>query len=103
LAEQFVLQQIKTIKGIAPYYWTNDRNTSEVDFLLDVGNTVVPLEVKAEISLQSKSLKAFAEKHKPHVSFRASMSDYKHEGWLVNIPLYAINHIAGCIARCVEA
>jgi predicted AAA+ superfamily ATPase len=93
LTEQYTLQQLKTLPGIESYYWTNDRNTSEVDFLLDTGSAVVPLEVKAEVNLQSKSLKAFADKYHPAVSVRTSMSDYKREGWLLNLPLYAIGNI----------
>ena len=94
LTEQYVLQQLKTMQGIETYYWTNERNTSEIDFLLDVGNAVVPLEVKAEVNLQSKSLKAFVDKYRPSLSIRSSMSDYKREDWLLNLPLYGI----GCIA-----
>ena len=97
LTEQYVLQQLKTVPGIEAYYWTNERNTSELDFLLDVGNAVVPLEVKAEISLQSKSLRAFVDKFNPSVSVRSSMADYKQEGWLLNLPLYAIGNILSCI------
>ena len=91
LTEQYVLQQIKTLREIELYYWTNDRNTAEIDFLIDTGNAALPLEVKAEINLQSKSLKAFNEKFTPPVSIRTSMKDYKNEGWLINIPLYAIS------------
>jgi len=98
LTEQYVLQQLKTIRGIEAYYWTNDRNTAEVDFLLDTGNQVVPLEVKAEVNLQSKSLKAFADKYKPPVSVRSSMTDYKRESWLINLPLYAIGNISSCLS-----
>ncbi|MDR1649078.1 MAG: ATP-binding protein [Synergistaceae bacterium] len=97
LTEQYVLQQLKTISGIETYYWTNERNTSEVDFLLDTGNAVVPLEVKAEVNLQSKSLKAFAEKYHPALSIRASMSNYKRENWLLDLPLYGIGHILSSI------
>ena len=93
LTEQYVFQQLKTLPNIETYYWTNERNTSEVDFLLDMGNTVVPLEVKAEVNLQSKSLKAFFEKYHPVLSVRTSMSDYKLENWLLNLPLYAIGYI----------
>ncbi|MCL1912887.1 MAG: ATP-binding protein [Eubacteriaceae bacterium] len=94
LTEQYVLQQLKTLPNIETYYWTNARNTSEVDFLLDLGNVVVPLEVKAEVNLQSKSLKAFAEKYHPALSVRTSMSDYKKESWLLNLPLYTIGYIS---------
>jgi predicted AAA+ superfamily ATPase len=93
LTEQYVLQQLKTLLGMDIYYWTNERNTSEIDFLLDTGNAVVPLEVKAEANLQSKSLKAFAEKYHPALSVRTSMADYKLDGWLLNLPLYAIEFI----------
>jgi len=93
ITEQYVLQQIKSIRGISPYYWSNERNTSEIDFLLDGGRTIIPLEVKAEVNLQSKSLKAFADKYQPAISVRASMTDYKHEGWLLNLPLYAVGNI----------
>jgi predicted AAA+ superfamily ATPase len=96
LTEQYVLQQLKTLHNIEPYYWSNERNTAEIDFLLDTGNMVVPLEVKAEVNLQSKSLKAFAEKYNPIFSIRSSMSDYKRESWLLNFPLYAIGHISSC-------
>jgi predicted AAA+ superfamily ATPase len=93
LTEQYVLQQLMTLPNLGVYYWTNERNTSEVDFLLDMGNAVVPLEVKAEVNLQSKSLKAFADKYHPGVSVRTSMSDYKREDRLLNLPLYAVEYI----------
>jgi predicted AAA+ superfamily ATPase len=89
LTEQYVLQQLKTVADVEPYYWTNDRNGAEIDFLLDNGNAVIPLEVKAEANLRAKSLKVFREKYNPEISIRASMTDYKEEGWLVNLPLYA--------------
>jgi predicted AAA+ superfamily ATPase len=97
LTEQYVLQQLKTLRGIETYYWTNDRNTAEVDFLLDTGAAVVPLEVKAETNLQSKSLKAYADKFHPPLSVRSSASDYKREDWLLNLPLYAVGTIASHI------
>ena len=97
LTEQYVLQQLKTLPDIETYYWTNERNTSEIDFLLDMGNAVVPLEVKAEVNLQSKSLKAFVDKYHPNLSIRTSMSDYKLEAWLLNLPLYATECIVASI------
>lgn len=96
LTEQYVLQQLKTLHDIEPYYWTNERNTAGIDFLLNTGNAVVPLEVKAEVNLQSKSLRAFADKFHPPVSVRSTMADYKQEDWLLNLPLYAIGNISSC-------
>jgi len=93
LTEQYVLQQLKTLKGLETYYWANDRGTSEIDFLIDDGRNVIPLEVKAEVNLQAKSLKAYRAKYSPELSLRTSMADYKDEGWLVNLPLYAIEFL----------
>lgn len=90
LTEQFVLQQLKTLKDIDACYWTNDRGNAEIDFLIDNGSMVIPLEVKAEVNLQAKSLKAYREKYSPKISVRTSMSDYKKEDWLINLPLYAV-------------
>lgn len=90
LTEQYVLQQLKTIKGLNIYYWTAERGTAEVDFVIDNGEKVIPIEVKAEANLMAKSLKVYREKFDPEISIRTSMSDYKDEGWLINIPLWGI-------------
>ena len=93
LTEQYVLQELKTRKGIQCYYWTAERGTAEVDFVVDDGADVFPIEVKAEINLQAKSLKVFHEKYRPAKSIRTSMADYKDEGWLINLPLWAVENI----------
>lgn len=90
LTEQYVLQQLKTVKGVDTYYWTNDRGNVEIDFLIDTGNEVVPIEVKAETNLKAKSLKTFCEKYNPKMAIRTSMTDYKQEDWLLNLPLWAV-------------
>lgn len=91
LTEQYVLQQLKTLEGIETYYWTNDRGSAEIDFLVDNGSDVFPIEVKAETNLKAKSLKTYYEKFSPEISIRTSMMDYKKEEWLINLPLWAIN------------
>lgn len=93
LTEQYVLQQLKTLKGLETYYWTADRGTAEVDFVIDTGSDIIPVEVKAEVNLQAKSLKVYREKFKPEISVRTSMADYKKEDWLVNLPLWAVGMI----------
>ena len=93
LTEQYVLQQLKTSTKKGIFYWANPRGTAEVDFLLDAGTTILPIEVKAGINLKSKSLKAFYEKYHPTLSIRYSMSDYKQQDWLLNIPLWAVETI----------
>ena len=90
LTEQYVLQQLKTLKGINTYYWTADRGTAEVDFVIDTGSEVIPIEVEAEVNLQAKSLKVYHEKFQPKTSIRTSMSDYKQENWLINLPLWSM-------------
>ncbi len=97
LTEQYVCQQLKTIDNLGVYYYTNDRGSCEVDFIIDTGEQIVPVEVKAEINLKAKSLKTYREKFNPEISVRTSMADYKKEDWLVNLPLYAVEKICGCI------
>ena len=75
------------------YYYTNDRGSCEVDFVVDTGEQIIPVEVKAEVNLRAKSLKTYQEKFSPDVSVRMSMTDYKKEDWLINLPLYAIEYI----------
>ncbi len=93
LTEQYVCQQLKTIEDINVYYYTNDRGSCEVDFVIDTGEKIIPLEVKAEVNLRAKSLKTYQEKFHPEISIRTSMSDYQENDWLINLPLYAIEQI----------
>lgn len=97
LTEQFVCQQLKTIEDLGVYYYTNDRGSCEVDFIVDTGEEVIPVEVKAEVNLKAKSLKTYQEKFFPEVSVRTSMADFKKEDWLINLPLYAVEKIVNTI------
>lgn len=91
LTEQYVLQQLITSKKITPYYWSAEKGTAEIDFIFQIGMDIVPLEVKAAENLQAKSLKIYCQKFKPKHAIRISMSDYRQEDWLTNLPLYAVN------------
>ena len=93
LTEQYVCQQLKTIEDLNVYYYTNDRGSCEVDFVIDNGEQAIPVEVKAEVNLKAKSLKIYREKYDPVISVRTSMADYKKEEQLVNLPLYALEEI----------
>lgn len=97
LTEQYVLQQLKTSKRIDTYYWTNNRGSAEIDFLIDTGEKIIPVEVKAETNLKAKSLKSYYEKFNPTISVRTAMADYKREDWLLNIPLWAIEALENMI------
>ena len=93
LTEQYVCQQLKA-SDKEVYYYTNDRGSCEVDFVVDTGERIIPVEVKAEINLKAKSLKMYQENFSPEISVRTSMADYKKEDWLINLPLYAIDNIS---------
>ena len=93
LTEQYVCQQLKTLADLELCYYTNDRGSCEVDFVVDTGGRVMPLEVKAETNLRAKSLKTYREKFSPELAIRTSMADYRKEDGLVKLPLYAIGQI----------
>ncbi len=93
LTEQYVLQQLKTMRNLETYYWTNDRGNAEIDFLIGLGERIVPVEVKAETNLKAKSLRVYQDKFEPALSVRTAMNDYKKEAWLLNLPLWAIGVI----------
>ena len=93
LTEQYVCQQLKSLKNIPIYYWTNNKGNSEVDFIVQANGKITPIEVKAETNLQAKSLKVYKEKYNPKLCVRTSMSEYKKEEWLVDLPLWAIETI----------
>ncbi len=90
LAEQYVLQQLVSSGVEQVYYWSPDSGTAEVDFVIQQHGETYPIEVKAAENLQAKSLKIYCEKYKPRVGVRTSLSSFRRENWLVNIPLYAI-------------
>jgi predicted AAA+ superfamily ATPase len=90
IAEQYVMQQLRLDSDRYIGYWTNDRSTSEVDFVIQDGGKIIPIEVKSGENLKAKSFKLFCEKYKPEIAIRASLADYHSESWMTNVPLYAI-------------
>lgn len=93
LTEQYILQQLIAGENVEPYYYSAENSKGEIDFILQGNTSVIPLEVKAEENLRAKSLKAFCEKYKPKYAVRTSMSDYREQEWMTNIPLYNIDRI----------
>ena len=93
LTEQYVLCQLKQCTGLNAFYWSSDTGISEIDFIVQIGKNNVPIEVKAGENLQAKSLKTFVQKYNSKINVRTSMSRYRKEDWLINIPLYAIGNI----------
>jgi predicted AAA+ superfamily ATPase len=90
--EQFVMQQLKASEIDYIGYWTNERSTSEVDFVIQNKDEVIPIEVKASENLQAKSFKLFCEKFNPQTAIRTSLSDFREETWMTNVPLYIIGN-----------
>ncbi len=89
LTEQFVAQQLIINHEI--YYWVAPNATAEIDFLVQFQNDIIPIEVKAEENLKSKSLKVFVEKYKPNTAIRTSMNRFREQEWLTNVPLYGVS------------
>ena len=94
LTEQYVCQQLVSDCGLVPFYWSAENSSGEIDFLVQAGSSVYPIEVKAEESLRAKSLRAFSGRYEGMSPRRFSMSGFRDQGWMRNIPLYAIGNIA---------
>ena len=87
LTEQFVAQEL-VAKGMELYYFSAENSSSEIDFIIQKGELCIPVEVKASENLQAQSLRAYCRKYNPEVAIRTSMSNYRKEEWMVNVPLY---------------
>jgi len=99
LTEQYVFQQVKSTDDYVTNYWSADRSTAELDFVIQYEGLVIPIEVKAEENLQAKSLKVYSEKYSPEVALRISMSDFREQDWLTNVPLYGISELKRILKR----
>lgn len=102
LTEQFVLQEFLSAGLFTVYYWSADRSTAEVDFVIQYRDIVVPVEVKAEENLQAKSMKFFNQKYNPKISVRFSMSDFRQQDWIINVPLYTLSNLKGILDSILE-
>ena len=90
LTEQYVCQELIASCGFTPFYWSAENSTGEIDFLVQDGGKIYPIEVKAEENLKAKSLRAFANKYDGVHARRFSMSGYRDQEWMRNVPLYAV-------------
>lgn len=89
ISEQYVLMQMISDMGIMPYYYSAENSRGEIDFITEKNGRMIPIEVKAEENLKARSLRAFKEKYPDSEAIRISMSDYRKQDWLTNLPLYA--------------
>lgn len=94
LTEQYVMQQLIAGTEYTPYYYSETKSEGEIDFLIQKGKEVIPIEVKAEENLKAKSLKVYYSKFKPKIAIRTSMSNYREQDWMVNVPLYILDKFA---------
>ena len=91
--ENYVLQQLKALPGLPIYYYSKDNSQQEVDFIIQLPDRILPVEVKAEDNVKSKSLAAFVCHDFQSYGLRAvrfSMKPYQDQGWMENVPLYSI-------------
>lgn len=93
LTEQYVLCQLKQCTNLNVFYWSSNKGIAELDFITQIESNIIPIEVKAKENLQAKSLKSFVQKYNTKINIRTSMSDYREEDWLINIPLYCMGNI----------
>jgi len=90
--EQFVMQQLKAAELDYIGYWTNERSTAKVDFVVQNKGEITPVEVKLAENTKAKSFKLFCEKFKPQTAIRSSLLNYRNEEWMTNVPLYIIGN-----------
>ena len=89
LTEQFVAQELSAA-DMELYYYSSEHSSGEIDFVLQRGGYCIPVEVKATENLRAQSLKAYCRKYEPEIAIRTSMSNYREEEWLTNVPLYML-------------
>lgn len=103
LAENLVLEQLNAL-GLAPVcYWFNAKGQAEVDFLIQDGAEVVPVEVKSGLSLNAKSLKVYRERYRPALAVRASLQNLRLDDGLLNVPLYLLGELPRLLQLAREA
>ena len=90
--ENFVLQQLKSLPYLPIYYYSKPSSTQEIDFIVQAGSEILPIEVKAEENVKAKSLAAFithdfASYHLKGIRF--SMRGFQDQKWMENVPLFA--------------
>lgn len=95
LTENFVCQELLATGRIQANYWSSDSSEGEVDFVYECNNTVIPVEVKAEVNLRAKSLRSFITRYDLKKGYRVSLAGFKDQEWIENVPLYAISMLPG--------
>jgi uncharacterized protein len=97
--ENYVAQHLVAMRGAGLFYWRNPGREAEVDFLLEWGNSVLPLEAKSGLNVRSRSLAFYVQKYQPPLAIRASLRNLKLDGRALNIPLYALESLPQVLGR----
>lgn len=92
LTEQFVAQELVSAETEL-YYYSTENSSGEIDFMVQKEDLCIPVEVKAAENLRAQSLRAYCRKYNPEIAIRTSMSNYRKEEWLENVPLYGISAV----------
>jgi len=93
IAEQYVVQELKTLSSMPIFYWGSDTGKAEVDFVIQYGNGIVPVEVKSDLNKKSYSLNVYMEAYKPKQAIRTSLNNFGIDAGLYSIPLYMIKSL----------
>jgi predicted AAA+ superfamily ATPase len=99
VTEQYVLQELKSVTENPILYWANEKGHSEVDFIMQHEDKIVPIEAKAEINARAKSLKVYMDEYNPKYAVRTSMRNYGITGSLYSIPLFMIESIENVLKK----
>jgi predicted AAA+ superfamily ATPase len=89
LSEQYAVQQLVS-QNFHLFYWRPENAEAEVDFLLPINGEIIPLEIKSSENVRSRSLSVYSKEYSPTICIRASLLAYRHQQWLLNIPLYSL-------------
>ena len=92
LSENYVLQSLVSQYEVLPRYWSSG-STAEVDFTIQRGNDIFPIEVKSDENVRGKSLTLYNQKYTPRIRVRFSLKNLKKDDNLVNIPLFLADHL----------
>ena len=93
LAEQLALQELQADGGLDVCYWAMDgQSRAKVEFIVQTGSQIVPVEVKSEINLRAKSLAVYMNKYQPRLAVRSSVANYKKTDNLYDVPFYLMNN-----------
>ena len=98
LTENFILESLVNQFEGFPRYWKSG-NTAEVDFLVQHENAIIPIEVKSDENVKSRSLNVYRQKYNPEISVRYSLRNLQMKDGLINIPLFLADYTSKLLRK----